>query len=217
MCKFLSAIVTRRGDVFCNPMIDSHEDIIEYFDIKDGKVNHIVRVEFSPVEEKDLDKIELYKFRVDEESTPKWFDEELKDKVIRKLKSILKGIIITEDRKILVEGAFIISGSKIGKVLDCRIVSLCGGTINAVCGGTINVVWDGTINAVRGGTINAVCGGTINTVWGGTINAVCGGTINAVCGGTINMVWDGTINTVRDGTIKVVRGGTIVQDFRVKK
>ena len=193
MCNFLSAIVTRQGEIFCNPLLDSHEDLIDLFQLKDNRMDHFVRVEFSPVEKINLDKIEKYIFRVDEESTPKWFDEELKDKTICKLKDILKKIIITENRKILVDGAYILSGCKIEKITECRVVALCGGTVNEICGGTVNAIWGGTVNKIRGGTVNEILGGTVNEIRGGTVNAIWGGTVNEIC------------------------GGTVIKDFRVKK
>jgi hypothetical protein len=139
MCNFLSAIVTRQGELFCNPLTDAHEDLIELYQLKDNGMNHFIRVEFSPEDHNDLAKIECYKLEVDESSTPKWFDEELEAKVIRKLKSILKGIIIIEDRKILIDGAYIVSGCQISLMKQCRVVGvLNGGTVQEVLnGGTV--------------------------------------------------------------------------------
>jgi hypothetical protein len=190
MCQFLSAIVTRQGNVYCNPLTDSHEDLIEIFGIKDTKpMQNFVRVEFTPETTTDMVNVEKYKLRVDEPSTPNWFDNELREKTIDRLKAILNKMIITEDRKILIGDAFIIDHAKIDSLRFGRVVAQYGGTVNKVLdGGTVNKVLDG-------GTVNKVLdGGTVNEV-------LDGGTVNEVLdGGTVNEVWDGgTVNEVLDG------------------
>ena len=121
MCQFLSAIVSRTGDVYCNPLIDSHEDIIDYFNIRDNQMQNIVRVEFRPDDKKDYINVEKYNLVVDEPTTPEWFAE-YKDNVLEHLTRIIKNITITEDKKILCGGAFIIGDNiKVGKLIGCDI------------------------------------------------------------------------------------------------
>lgn len=38
MCKFLSAIGLKNGDIICDPNVDSHEDLIRSDDIKCRKM-----------------------------------------------------------------------------------------------------------------------------------------------------------------------------------
>jgi hypothetical protein len=38
MCKFLSAIVLKNGDVLANPLIDSHESLMLLFGVKEWKL-----------------------------------------------------------------------------------------------------------------------------------------------------------------------------------
>jgi hypothetical protein len=190
MCRFLSAIVTRQGNVYCNPLTDSHEDLIEMFSIKDSKpMQNFVRVEYTPESQTEIANIEKYNLSVDEDYTPEWFDEGLRDKTIRKLKSMLKKMIITEDRKILIGDAFILDHVNIGVLRYARVISMAGGSVNVVWdGGSVNVVWDGgSVNVVR-------AGGSVNEVWnGGSVNEVwAGGSVNEVWnGGSVNEVWAG--------------------------
>ena len=120
MCNFLSAVVSRTGEVYCNPLIDSHEDIIDYFDIRDTGMQHIVRVEFSPKEKKDLIDIEKYELRVDELSTPEWFNE-YKESAIEKLKLVAKNCIIKENKKIVMGACIIGDGITIGKLINANV------------------------------------------------------------------------------------------------
>jgi hypothetical protein len=211
MCNFLSAVLTK-DKLYYHLDMDSHEDIISHFGLKDTysprgvtRDVNIVRLELTP---KDSDicnhNLDNWQLRVDQDIRPDWLDLESAEKQMKTAIQIFfkeRFAINTEITEIK-EGFW-------RAILNSKIVSFCGGTINAVWGGTINAVWGGTINAVWGGTINDVWGGTINAVRGGTINDVRGGTINAVWGGTINAVRGGTINAVWGGTINDVRGGTI--------
>ena len=56
MCKFLSAIGMNNGDILCDALIDSHEDIISIHELNDNysKLRNWVRLEFSPENQKDL-------------------------------------------------------------------------------------------------------------------------------------------------------------------
>jgi len=110
MCDFLSAIVLRNGDILHNLRTDSHEDLIQENNLRDNKIGNFARVEFRPKEINDLDKPGKYLLTIDEKITPDWFDDSMKEKIISKLSSIIKRIIITEDRNILLGGVYILSG-----------------------------------------------------------------------------------------------------------
>jgi hypothetical protein len=240
MCQFKSAIVLRdktaKGGfkLLLSPWTESHSELIIIHKLRDDGRLRFARVEFSPPSMDSAHLIEGYKLKIDEERTPEWFNSEMKDAVADKLRTYVKGMIVTGDVQLLIGGQFIVApgakiecahsmvinavcGGTISEVRGGTISAVCGGTISEVCGGTISEVRGGTISEVRGGTISEVCGGTISVVRGGTISAVrggtisavCGGTISAVCGGTISAVWGGTISAVCGGTISEVRGGTI--------
>jgi hypothetical protein len=221
MCRFYSAIVLKNGDILHNENLSSHEDIIDLFGINDSQINcdKFIRVEFTPDEDKDYPDIEKYRLKVDESSTPKWFEKH-REYTTSQLKDFVSKRIITSDRKIITGGLYMVKDCIINKVMVATIVYLQG---------TVQEVWDGgTVQEVRaGGTVQKVwAGGTVQKVWdggtvqdvrdGGTVQRVWdGGTVQKVRdGGTVQKVWDGgTVQEVRDGgTVQKVRDGGTVQE-----
>jgi hypothetical protein len=99
--------------------VDSHENLVDLFDLKD-KNDYFVRVEFTPTDNKYAD-VSAYVLRVDEQSVPAWF-EDFRESVTEKLRGIISKAIITGDRRIVVEGEWILSG-------EARIERLCGGRV----------------------------------------------------------------------------------------
>jgi hypothetical protein len=70
-------IVSRTGEVYHLGTITAHEKVIEHFKLKDGDKNHIARVEISPrVDGEYLKPITAidWKFRLDEEEKPSWWE-----------------------------------------------------------------------------------------------------------------------------------------------
>ena len=79
MCKFLSAIVLKNGDIICDPQsTDSHEDLIKYLDLKDDIISQaqesFCRVEFIP-DYDDIFDLSEWKLVLDESVKPSWYDE----------------------------------------------------------------------------------------------------------------------------------------------
>ncbi len=189
MCQFLSAIVSKNGEVYCDPFIDSHEELIQRFGLRDDQsqfINNIVRVEFTPKDDDYFD-IENYTLRIDEDSEPDWWAS-VKDSVHANLKDRIQRMIIDKaDNKVLCGGVYFVRDSKILWTRYSRIL----------------VVKDATIHNVRGNaTIQCVGGNaTIHNVWD---NA----TIHNVRG-------NATIQYVRDNaTIQYVRGNATIRDVR---
>jgi uncharacterized protein YjbI with pentapeptide repeats len=122
VCNFLSAIVSRKGEVYCNPVLDSHNDIIDYFGLKDGGKNpQFTPVEFTP---KDWFDPETWEFKFDAER-PTWADDDWVEAASSELRKRVKAIIVTEERKVLVGGAWIIGPKgKVGRTFGCRIVAV---------------------------------------------------------------------------------------------
>ena len=176
MCDWMSAIVSRTGEVYRLDFSDAHEDIRAFYGLKD-KADHLVPVEYSPDNPDGPDNPDTYKLRVHECAEPAWWSE-VAVSVEAKLRAILERCIIRDKRAIIGGGPWILAeGSYVEKATDARIIAVCGGTLNAFCGGTLN--------AFRGGTLNDFRVGTLNDFWGGTLNDFCGGTLNAFWGGTI--------------------------------
>ena len=133
MCKFKSGIVLRdernKGGfaLLMSPWTESHSDLIAMNDLRDDGKLRFARVEFSPPSYAELHLPEKYALRIDERRTPDWFDEEMKAAVADKMRGYIKSIIVTDDRKILIGGQFIVCGqAKICEVKTCAIQSVSG-------------------------------------------------------------------------------------------
>jgi hypothetical protein len=124
MCQWKSAIVTRQGELLHHWNVDSHENLVSLFDLKD-KNDYFVRVEFTPTDNKYAD-VTAYVLRVDEQSTPAWF-EDFRESVTEKLRGIISKAIITGDRRIIVEGEWILAG-------EAKLERLCGGRVIRMLG-----------------------------------------------------------------------------------
>lgn len=50
MCQFLSAIVLKNGDVLHSPLLDSHSELVQLFQLPDSRLHHqhFAKVEFTP-------------------------------------------------------------------------------------------------------------------------------------------------------------------------
>jgi hypothetical protein len=127
MCNFLSAIVLRNGDVLHNPYTDSHEELIDLFNLRDNREGNFARVEFSPPTSDDFDKPEKYKFKVDEHRTPDWLTKAKQEKAASHLRSVVKRMIIDKPVKGLCGGAYILTkGANVSWARACRVLVMRG-------------------------------------------------------------------------------------------
>ena len=127
MCKFMSAIVTRNGDIFQYPETDSHEAIIAAHGFRDDGAplasRSWVRVEFTPpADVKEIADEAKWTLNVDEVGLPDWWEE--KRAAIRSdLWARIKRMMINDERECLIGGSWIIlSGAKIRRMIGSRIV-----------------------------------------------------------------------------------------------
>ena len=135
MCNFLSALVTRTGEVLTLPeYTDSHEDLVEHFGLTDDG-QKFCRVEFTP-EAEQPEVVDGYKFTIDERQAPSWFDDEMKEKVIAELKRRVTAMLVLDERRILLSGCYIVyEGAKVEKIKNSRIIAICGSAqVKYICG-----------------------------------------------------------------------------------
>jgi len=131
MCKFLSAIGMKNGDILCDPSIDSHEDIIRQHSLNDNGslLRNWVRIEFFPDKAEDYINPGKYKLNIDDIYSD-WITDTLKSKWVKKLKTKLSRLIIIKDTPILPSGTYIIGdGVVIERVLYCRVFRAGNSTI----------------------------------------------------------------------------------------
>ena len=107
MCQFKSGIVLRdessKGGfrLLMSPWSESHSELCQIFKLNDtAKAKlYFARVEFSPPSMDVAYKPETYKLKIDEERTPDWFDDEMKEKVSEKVReSLIPSIIESRDK-----------------------------------------------------------------------------------------------------------------------
>jgi len=137
-----------------SPWTESHSELITIFKLNDGKHLHFARVEFKPENLDTAYLVETYKLKIDEERTPAWFDEDMKEAVTKKMTAYIKSIIVSGDVQLLIGGQFIVAPSA---KIECAHTMV----INAMCGGTVNYIRGGTVNDISGGTVNYIRGGTV--------------------------------------------------------
>ncbi len=152
MCKFYSAIVMRNGDLLHNENLTSHEDIIDLFNINDNQFNcdKFVRVEYSPDENKDLPDITKYVLRVDESTTPDWFEKH-REFITEKLKDIVQRRIITGNHKLLTGGLYVVKDAEIRRIKSAVVVYLQNSHVNEMRENSqVNEMWENSqVNEMR--------------------------------------------------------------------
>jgi len=140
MCNFKSAVVTRNGKFLHNAFLDSHEDIVDLFNLHDNGIDNFVRVEFIP--RGKFWEIDNYKFRIDENEVPSWWAKELEEKTVQNLRKIIKNMIISGERKILVGGKYILYNAKINKIANCVIQTMDNSQVNKMFDKSqVNEMW----------------------------------------------------------------------------
>jgi hypothetical protein len=117
VCNFLSACVLRNGHVLTHPMLDSHSDLVRYFKLPDTTAyhQHFAKAELTPVDWMD---VATWKFRLDEESAPGWWDD-VSAAAEAELRRRANAMILRDgEHQLIVDGCWIIGGT--AKVRDIR-------------------------------------------------------------------------------------------------
>jgi hypothetical protein len=199
MCEFLSAIVTRDGAVLCEPLLDSHSDLIALFKLREGEAgNNFVRVEFLPRPDRDgkLDysDVDSYELRMDETRIPSWWAE-YAQLVTKYLRDRVKNMIIDEERAIVAGSAWILGPrAKVERLHMCRIIWASQGAV-------IRDAGSATINYAGHSTINDAGYATIRNAGYATIKYACAATIKYAGYAKINDAGHSTINHASSATI----------------
>ena len=157
MCRYLSAIGKKNGDVYHSEYTDRHEYLLLAGGFKEpaeGREANWCRIEYRPENTADLVDISKYELHIDQEA-PAWLKDSIKAKWEAKLKVIAAENIIKGGKvPILLGGKHIICGG-------AEIQYMIGGIVPLLAGGTVQEVWaGGTVQAVRaGGTVQKVRAG----------------------------------------------------------
>lgn len=123
MCNFASFVLTKYDEYYLNGS-DSHENIIEYYNLRDNIYNiEIVRVELIPPDnEEDFQDLSQWEFKVDQDEYPDWtyegdptLEEKARKALARRIEEQKIGKKITvADYKIAIGGEYsnIVSGNR---------------------------------------------------------------------------------------------------------
>ena len=120
MCNPAAFVLTKK-DVFWSKKTDSHQNIIEEFNlIEDGVYGpNILRVEISPINRDLRIPIDQWVFKIDQDIIPKWFD---KTKDEKRTRTALKKWF---ESKVILIGSIKISDKQI-YIYDDSNVKACG-------------------------------------------------------------------------------------------
>ena len=124
MCRFKSGIIFKGRVVLAPDGNESHSDLLEKLGVEDntmGAMTRFVRAELLPKDGNKATPIEKWRFNVDQDMTPEWFDEDrgryeqefrdavkeyMKDKPVPRSESIISKEMMTE----ILVGALYITG-----------------------------------------------------------------------------------------------------------
>ena len=184
MCKLKSAIILK--DRIFMPDYDSHSKMLEELGITDDYFNAskvFVRAELSPQNGDVFSDIDGWKFSVDQDITPEWFDE--KDCAERMRNTVKEWanthIFIGQNDLKISHGENIF-------IKDCKNVDICGdATVENICGNaTVNNIYDkATVkNIFDKATVKNICGNatveyisdkaTVKNIYGSaTVKYIC--------------------------------------------
>ncbi len=143
MCKYKSAIVLKNGDILHSNWTDSHEELIDFYELDDTRNREgFVRVEFAPESIDDYKDIDKYLLKVDEGNVPDWWSEDFANHITSQMKDIVARTIITKDRKCLIGGPWIVAGAKIDLIRSARVVYLFSSQVGEMRGSSqVGEMW----------------------------------------------------------------------------
>ena len=189
MCKLKSAIILK--DRIFMPDYDSHSEMLEELKITDDYFNAskvFVRAELSPENGDVFSDIDDWKFCVDQDITPEWFDEkDCAERMRKAVKEWAKTHIFIGQNKLKIS-----HGENIF-IKDCKNVEIYGNaTVESICdNATVESICDNaTVENIRGNaTVKNICGNA-------TVKNICGKA-------TVENIYD-------DATVKSIYGNATV-------
>jgi len=171
MCEIFSAVYTRAGDLIFRPDVtNSHEDLIERKSLRDDGHDEFARLEFYPRKNGAWDNPDSYALHIDEEVRPHWFTGDMEISVTQRLRERVSRMIVRNDRRILLGGSWILSGSP---VVD-RCVNACiihAGSATITRAGSTTIIYAGSARIIHAGsaTIENAGSATIENAGSATI------------------------------------------------
>ena len=206
MCKLKSAIILK--DKIFMPDYDSHSEMLEELKITDDYFNAskvFVRAELTPENRDVFSDIDGWKFSVDQDITPEWFDE--KDCTERMRKAVKEWakthIFIGQNDLKISHGENIF-------IKDCKNVDIYGNaTVKSIGGNaTVENIYDkATVEYIYGNaTVENICdNATVENICGNaTVKYICdNATVKSIYGNaTVKYIYDkATVENICDNAM----------------
>ena len=226
MCKLKSAIILK--DRIFMPDYDSHSKMLEELGITDDYFNAskvFVRAELVPKNGDVFSDIDGWKFEVDQNITPDWFDE--KDYTERMRKAVKEWanthiFIGQNDLKISYgENIFIKDCKNVDIRYNATVRNICGNaTVKSICGNAtvVSICDNATVKYIyENATVERICGdATVNYLYGNaTVNYLCGNaTVKYIYGNAMVKTISGAakVKTIRDDAkVKYICGDATIE------
>ena len=194
MCKLKSAIILK--DKIFMPDYDSHSKMLEELKITDDYINAskvFVRAELSPENEDVFSDIDSWKFSVDQDITPEWFDEkDCAERMRNTVKEWAKTHIFVGQNDLKIshgENIFIKDCKNVDIYDNATVENICdNATVENICGkATVkNIGGSATVENICGSaTVESIYGSaTVKNIYGNaTVEYICGSaTVENICG-----------------------------------
>ncbi len=129
MCQFFSAIWTRDNRLLWHWATDHHSDLMALYGLDESREQHFVRCEFTPPESRDETTLDAsnWRFRLDEERRPGWFDAEVEGECVKQLQRTLQARILNGPRKMVDESVCVLGPNAVAdRLLAGRIHLVIG-------------------------------------------------------------------------------------------
>ena len=219
MCKLKSAIILK--DRIFMPDYDSHSEMLEELKITDDYFNAskvFVRAELTPENGDAFSDIDGWKFSVDQDITPEWFDEkDCAERMRNTVKEWAKTHIFIGQNDLKIS-----HGENIF-IKDCKNVDICdNATVKSICGNTtVEYIYGNTTvkNICGKATVNNICDNvTVESICGNaTVKYICdNATVKNICGNitVYNICGNATVDYICDNvTVKHIGGNTTVENI----
>ena len=210
MCKLKSAIILK--DKIFMPDYDSHSKMLEELGITDDYINAskvFVRAELSPENEDIFSDIDGWKFSVDQDITPEWFDEKVcAERMRNTVKEWAKTHIFIGQNDLKIshgENIFIKDCEDVDIYDNATVDSICGNaTVKSICN-------NATVDYIYG---NA----TVENIYGNaTVEGICDNvTVKYICDNVTveNIYGKATVNNICDNvTVKNIYDNATVENI----
>ena len=232
MCRFKSGIILKSMAVIAPGSDDSHSTLLKNMGIEDSYINAskvFVRAELIPQTDEwwtsPEERPDKWKFIVDQDIVPDWFDAEAHEKVFR------ESVCDWWKRHVLIDQKIDELSSGYYRLKRCEVKTLYKDVQVMLSSSTVQAMYDSsTVNEMRGNstvnemrdssTVQAMRGNsTVNEMWGNSAVQVMSSssTVQAMWdSSTVNEMWDSsTVNEMlSNSTVQAMYDSSIVRSFK---